>query len=137
MALGIAASAVQLPMPAPVEKWFDLLGAAAAPCALFAIGLFLSDQSVKSGLVEAGMATVIKLVLQPLLVLLILPWFVDLQSIGGRVAILMAALPSAANAFVLACQFGISVEQNSAAVLISTAFSVVTVSALLVMLRVS
>lgn len=137
MALGIAASAVQLPMPTPVEKWLDLLGAAAAPCALFAIGLFLSDQSVRSGLVEAGMATVIKLVLQPLLILLILPFFLDLQSIAGRIAILMAALPSAANAFVLACQFGISVEQNSAAVLISTAFSVITVSALLVWLRVA
>ena len=137
MALGIAASAVQLPMPSPVEKWLDLLGAAAAPCALFAIGLFLSDQSVRSGLVEAGMATVIKLVLQPLLILLILPFFLDLQSIAGRIAILMAALPSAANAFVLACQFGISVEQNSAAVLISTAFSVITVSALLVWLRVA
>jgi predicted permease len=49
----------------------------------------------------------------------------------------MAALPSAANAFVLACQFGISVEQNSAAVLISTVFSVITVSALLVWLGVA
>ncbi len=83
------------------------------------------------------MATVIKLLLQPLLMLLILPSFVDLQSIAGRIAILMAALPSAANAFVLACQFGISVEQNSAAVLISTAFSVITVSALLVWLSVA
>jgi predicted permease len=137
MALGVAVSAVQLPIPTPVEKWLDLLGAAAAPCALFAIGLFLSDQSVRSGLVEAGMASVIKLVLQPLLVLLILPFFVDLRSVAGQVAILMAALPSAANAFVLARQFGISVEQNSATVLVSTGFSVITVSALLVWLRVS
>ena len=66
-----------------------------------------------------------------------LPFFVDLQSTAGRIAILMAALPSAANAFVLACQFGISVEQNSAAVLLSTAFSVITVSALLVWLSVA
>ena len=43
----------------------------------------------------------------------------------------------AANAFVLAKQFQISVEQNTASVLLSTAFSVVTVSALLVWLRVS
>ena len=55
----------------------------------------------------------------------------------GKVALLMAALPTAANAFVLAKQFDIAVEQNSASVLLSTAFSVVTVSALLVLLRVS
>ena len=112
-------------------------GAAAAPCALFAIGLFLSDKSVKSGLAEAGLATLIKLLLQPLLALAVLPFFVDLQSVPGKVALLMAALPTAANAFVLAKQFDISIEQNTAAVLLSTAFSVITVSALLVWLRVS
>jgi predicted permease len=137
IALGIAASGIGLPIPIPVEKWLDLMGAAAAPCALFAIGLFLSDKSIKSGLAEAGLATLIKLLLQPLLAALILPMFIDLGSVAGRVALLMAALPTAANAFVLAKQFDISVEQNTASVLLSTAFSVVTVSALLVWLRVS
>jgi predicted permease len=137
IALGIAASWVGLPIPVPVEKWLDLMGAAAAPCALFAIGLFLSDKSIKSGLAEAGLATLIKLLLQPLAALLILPFFVPIDSIAGKVALLMAALPTAANAFVLAKQFDVSVEQNTASVLLSTAFSVVTVSALLVWLRVT
>jgi len=137
IALGIVVSAAGLPMPTPVEKWLDLLGAAAAPCALFAIGLFLSDKSVKSGLAEASLATLVKMVIQPLLAMAVLPLFVDLQSVPGKVALLMAALPTAANAFVLAKQFDIQVEQNSASILLSTAFSVVSVSALLVMLRVS
>jgi malonate transporter len=137
IALGIAYSGSGLSLPVPVEKWIDLLGAAAAPCALFAIGLFLSDKSVKSGLLEAGAMTVIKLLLQPALAFLILPFFVDLNSVAGKVAMLMAALPTAANAFVLAKQFDISVEQNTATVLLSTGFSVVTVSALLVWLRVT
>ena len=137
IALGIVVSAIGVPVPVPVEKWMDLMGAAAAPCALFAIGLFLADKSIKSGLAEAGLATLIKLLLQPLLAAAILPLFVDLQSVAGKVALLMAALPTAANAFVLAKQFDVSVEQNTAAVLLSTAFSVITVSALLVWLRVS
>jgi predicted permease len=134
---GIAYSALALPLPTPVEKWLDLLGAAASPCALFAIGLFLSDKSVRSGFAEAGLATLIKLLLQPLLAVCVLPFFVDLNSVPGQVALLMAALPTAANAFVLAKQFDIQVEQNTASVLLSTAFSVVTVSALLVWLRVT
>jgi malonate transporter len=137
IALGIVVSAIGLPIPTPVEKWLDLLGAAAGPCALFAIGLFLSDKSIRSGLAEAGLSTLIKLLLQPLLAILVLPFFVDLNSVAGKVALLMAALPTAANAFVLAKQFDISVEQNTAAVLLSTGFSVVTVSALLVWLRIS
>lgn len=137
IALGIAVSAVGLPIPTPVEKWLDLLGAAAAPCALFAIGLFLSDKSVRSGLAEASLAALVKLLVQPLLALAVLPLFVDLGSVPGKVALLMASLPTAANAFVLAKQFDLQVEQNSASILLSTAFSVITVSALLVMLRVS
>jgi malonate transporter len=101
IALGLVVSAIGLPLPTPVEKWLDLLGAAAAPCALFAIGLFLSDKSIKSGLAEAGLATLIKLLLQPLLAVLVLPFFVDLGSVAGKVALLMASLPTAANAFVL------------------------------------
>jgi predicted permease len=135
IAAGMAYSGLALPLPTPVEKWIDLLGAAAAPCALFAIGLFLSDKSVRSGLAEAGLATVIKLLLQPLLAACVLPFFVDLKSVPGQVALLMASLPTAANAFVLAKQFEVQVEQNTASVLLSTGFSVVTVSALLVWLN--
>jgi predicted permease len=141
---GIIWSGLALPLPAPVEKWLDLLGAAASPCALFAIGLFLSDkpvshtgQSVRHGLAEAGLATVIKLLLQPLLAAVVLPWFIDLKSVTGQAALVMASLPTAANAFVLAKQFDIHVEQNTASVLLSTGFSVLTVSALLVWLRVT
>ena len=137
IAAGIVYSGLALPLPTPVEKWIDLLGAAASPCALFAIGLFLSDKSVRSGLAEAGLATLIKLLLQPLLAACVLPLFVDLRTVPGQVALLMASLPTAANAFVLAKQFDIQVEQNTASVLLSTAFSVVTVSALLVWLRVA
>jgi hypothetical protein len=137
IAFGLLWSAAGVPVPTPVEKWIDLLGAAAAPCALFAIGLFLSDKSVRSGIVEAGIVTLIKMVLQPLLAILMLPAFVALDSVAGKVALLMAALPTAANAFVLAKQFDIAVEQNTASILFSTAFSVVTVSALLVWLRVT
>ncbi len=137
IAAGIAWSGLALPLPTPVEKWIDLLGAAASPCALFAIGLFLSDKSVRSGLAEAGLATLIKLLLQPLLAAVVLPFFIDLKTVPGQVALLMASLPTAANAFVLAKQFDVQVEQNTASVLLSTGFSVVTVSALLVWLRVS
>jgi malonate transporter len=120
-----------------VEKWLDLLGAAAAPCALFAIGLFLCDKPVRSGLAEASLATVIKLLLQPLLAACVLPLFVDLKSVPGQAALILAALATGANAFVLAKQFDIAVEQNTAAVLLSTVLSVFTVSALLVWLHVS
>ena len=134
--LGLAWSAVGIPMPVPLDKGIELLGAAAAPCALFAIGLFISDKSVRGGLAEAGLATIVKLLLQPALAVVLVPFFVDATSVGGKVLILMAALPTASNAFVIAKQFEISVEQNTASILLTTALSVVTVSFVLVWLRI-
>ncbi|MBM3643629.1 MAG: AEC family transporter [Alphaproteobacteria bacterium] len=133
---GLAASWIGLKLPGPIDRFFELMGAAAAPCALFAIGLFLADKAIGSGVAEAGLVTLNKLLLQPLLAFLILPFFVPLDSVAGKVGLLMAALPTAANAFVLAKQYEISVEENTAAVLLSTAISVITVSALLVWMRV-
>lgn len=137
IALGLVVSAFGIDMPVPVAKFIELMGAAASPCALFAIGLFLADKSIRQGLVEAGLATIIKLLLQPLLAAVVLPFFVDLQSVPGKAALVMASLPTAANAFVLAKQFDVAVEQNTASVLLSTLFSVLTVSAVLVWLRVT
>ena len=69
----------------------------------------------RSGLAEASLATVVKLLVQPALALLVLPYFVDVSSVPGKVALLMAALPTAANAFVLAKQFDLQVERVSSA----------------------
>jgi predicted permease len=144
IAAGLVWSGLALPLPTPVERWLDLLGVAAAPCALFAVGLLLSDkplsdsgQSIRSGLAEASLATAIKLLLQPLLAGCVLPLFVDPRSVPGQAALILAALPTGANAFVLAKQFDIAVEQNTAAVLLSTMLSVITVSTLLVWLHIT
>src|SRR5690348_12686764 len=91
IALGLVVSALGIEIPVPALEFVDLLGAAAAPCALFAIGLFLADKSIRRGLLDAGLATLIKLMLQPLLAAMLLSLFVDLHSVPGKVALLMAA----------------------------------------------
>ena len=90
LAVGLVWSGLALPLPTPLEKWLDLLGVAAAPCALFAIGLFLSDKPLRSGLAEASLATVIKLLLQPLLAACVLPLFVDPRSVPGQAALILS-----------------------------------------------
>jgi predicted permease len=133
--LGGIVSALELKVPAPIQRFLELIGAAAAPCALFAIGLFLSDTSVRANLREVGLATIAKVLLQPLVALSIVPWFLPLDSVWAQAALLMATLPTASNAFVLAKQYDIFVEETSSTVLLSTMLSVFTVSAMLVWLR--
>ena len=54
----------------PVERFATLLAAAAGPCALFAIGLFVSQLSIRAGVRASWQTTVLKLVLHP-----IPPWY--------------------------------------------------------------
>ncbi|MBV9835506.1 MAG: AEC family transporter [Alphaproteobacteria bacterium] len=128
-------SALGIKLPVPIQRFLELIGAAAAPCALFAIGLFLSHTSIRANLREVGLATISKVLLQPLVALSIVPWFLPLDSVWAQAALLMATLPTASNAFVLAKQYDVFVEETSTTVLLSTLLSVFTVSAMLVWLR--
>jgi len=67
----------------------------------------------------------------PALVALMAIWVFELPAVWASVAILQAALPIAANVYVLAQRYERRPEQISTAIFISTAASVVTISVLI------
>lgn len=136
VALGMAVSALAIPVPDPVQRFLDLLSGAAGPCALFAIGHFLSDQGLPREWREVALATIGKVVLQPALALALLAVAPPMEEMWAKSALLLAALPSAANVFVLAKDHDRFVAGASATILLSTIASVFTVSALVVVLRI-
>ena len=62
---GIAVSAAGIALPAAIENFCALVGSAASPCALFAIGLFLVGKPVAGDLREVGAICLLKLMMQP------------------------------------------------------------------------
>ena len=60
-----------------------------------------------------------------------LSFFGDFDPLWVYTAVLLAALPTATNVFVIAQQYGVWVERASATILLSTMLSVVTVTLLL------
>ena len=133
-ALGMGVAGFELALPQPLVNFLDLIGKAAAPCALFAIGLFLVGKSLTTGAGEVGLAVVVKLVLQPAVAWLLALVFLEPGSIWFNSAILLAALPTAANAFVLARQYDLFTARASGIILLTTVLSVFTLSALIVVL---
>ena len=121
-------------LPLALAKFCDLLSAAAGPCALFAIGLFISSQTLGRHVGEASLITGIKLIVHPLVAWLLVTVF-RVEPLWATVAILMAALPAGVNCFVLAQRYNVYVATTSATILLSTGLSVVTVSLLLVLMR--
>ncbi|MFN9970831.1 MAG: AEC family transporter, partial [Phycisphaerae bacterium] len=80
---------------------------------------------------EIPVLLAIKLILHPLLVWAVLSATGDFPPVWTMVAILMAALPPALNVFVLANQYQTYVARASTAILVGTAVSAATVTALL------
>ncbi|MBR9841693.1 MAG: AEC family transporter [Rhodobacteraceae bacterium] len=124
---GLAWSALEIPIPAPLNEFLAILGGAATPGALFAIGASLATKSAERAEVALWLSFC-KLVLHPAFVaigaLVLFP--VDTYSAG--VIISAAALPVAGNVYMLAQHYNVAPHRASAAILFSTAISILTVS---------
>lgn len=126
--LGLTVSALDFPVPKPVGQFLGILGAAATPGALFAIGASLATKSAERVAV-AGWLSFCKLVLHPAAIAFTALYVFDVEPYAAGVMITAAALPVAGNVYILAAHFGIAPTRVSASILISTAISIFTVSA--------
>ena len=130
--LGIAWGATGLDLPGPVAEVMTLLGAAATPCALFAIGASLAGRSAERVEVAAWLS-VSKLVLHPAAVA-VACWLFGVTGYAAGVMIAAAALPVAGNVFILAQHYRVAPQRVSTAILLSTAASVLTVTAVIALI---
>jgi malonate transporter len=134
-AVGVAAAYLQVRPPLPVERLLEYLSAAAAPCALFAMGVTLALRPLKRVPHELAPIAVLKLILHPLVCYLVLSWVGNFSDVWLFSAVLLAALPTATNVFVLAQQYHVWVERASASILLTTCISVATVTGLLYLIK--
>ena len=127
-ALGVSSAAVHFQPPVAVERLIQFLQNAAAPSALFALGVTVALRPLRKMPWEIPPLAVVKLVLHPVLVFVLLSLFGPFNQIWIGTAVLMAALPPALNVFVFARQYDCWVEQASSAVLVGTMVSVLTLT---------
>lgn len=127
IALGLAFSAASVPIPDVANDFLGLLGAAATPGALFAIGASLAGKSAERMSV-AGWLSFCKLVLHPAAVALAALVLFPVAPFDAAVMIAASSLPVAGNVYILAQHYGVAPQRVSASILISTAISIVTVS---------
>lgn len=125
--LGLTWSGLQIPIPGPLNEFVILLGDAATPGALFAIGASLASKSAERIFV-AGWLSFCKLVLHPAAVAVSALLIFPVEPYAAGVMIAAAALPVAGNVYMLAQHYGIAPHRVSSTILITTALSIVTVS---------
>jgi len=133
--LGVVFAGLQIRPPTAIDKVLDYLANAAAPCALFTLGVTVALRPLTSVPPEMPVLVGIKLILHPLIAWLLLSAVGGFEPVWVYTAVLMAALPPALNAYVMARQYEVYIEQSSAGILVGTLASVVTVTALLYMIQ--
>ncbi|MEX3313890.1 AEC family transporter [Sulfitobacter sp. PS-8MA] len=125
--LGFLWSGFEIPIPVPLNEFLAILGGAATPGALFAIGASLASKSAER-IEIAGWLSFCKLVLHPLFVAFAALLLFGVDPYKAGVIIAAASLPVAGNVYMLAQHYGVAPQRVSAAILVSTTVSIVTVS---------
>lgn len=131
---GLLVSAFGWALPGPILQFTTLLGAAASPCALVTIGLFLSQGSSTQHRGTVWRIVSLKLIIHPLLAFILVSWVFDVPPMWAAAAILLAALPVGTGPFMVAKLYNREPAITSEATLLSTVLSVVTVSILVALL---
>ena len=130
MTLGLIWSAAKLPIPAPMNDFLSILGGAATPGALFAIGASLASKSAER-LQIAGWLSLCKLILHPAIVAVSAIYIFNVEPFGAAMIIACAAMPVAGNIYMLAQHYGVAPQRVSAAILVSTTLSILTLTAVI------
>jgi malonate transporter len=130
-AAGALVAALHLRLPVAVDRTLLFLQNAAAPTALFVLGVTVALRPFDRVPWEVPGVIVIKLLIHPLIVFGLMLVFGPFAQPWAATAVLMAALPPALNVFVMARQNNTWIEPASVAVLIGTFASVVTLTSVM------
>jgi len=123
--VGLAWRITGAPLPDLVMRLVDALAATAGPVALFAMGLSLRRFGISGNVRPALALSALKLFLMPGL-MLGLVWLLGLPPLTAKVAVVIAALPSGINSYLIAVQFNTGQALASNQMTIATASAVVT-----------
>jgi hypothetical protein len=134
LAVGLAVNLTGLALPAPVDHMAELLGRAAVPTALFAMGASLAGYSFLGDVPPALALSSLKLVVHPAIVWVMAVHVLGIEGIQAPVAVTMAAMPAGVNVYLFGARYQAAPDVAARTVLLTSLLSVATLSLLLVLL---
>lgn len=125
-----------LDLAAPVERFAAMLGGAASPAALVAIGLFLAERPVAEAIRNRSVLalTAAKLILHPMITAIIAYPLLRMDIFPAAMAIAIAALPTGTGPFMVAGFYARDGKVTSGTVLVTTLLSTLTLTMILALI---
>ncbi|MFG1809097.1 AEC family transporter [Streptomyces sp. NPDC049040] len=117
-------------LPGELTSTLHLLGGAAVPTALFALGMSLNARTRPSpaGRTERRVLVTLKVAVQPLVAYVLARYGVGLHGHALFAVVMCAGLPTAQNAFIYASEYGLDTDLPRDTVLLSTLLSMASLS---------
>ncbi|MDB5830398.1 MAG: transporter [Caballeronia sp.] len=125
---GWLCSGAGLTISGGADTFLKLLGAAASPCALVALGLFLAGKSEGGAAKTTTMLVLAKLTAQPLLTWWLAFHVFALPVLWAKTAVILSALPTGTGPFMLAEFYKREAAVTSSTILFSTVISLITIT---------
>lgn len=131
--LGVLFTLFSVRLPEEVLRPLDILGAAAAPTALFALGMALHVPDGRPDLRRPELSLVVaaKIVLQPVVAYLVGRYLFHLDAAALIAVTIFAGLPTAQNTFIYATQYNVPNGLSRDAVLVTSVLSLLSLSLIL------
>lgn len=123
--VGTAWGAAGIPLPGIAERTLDLVGQAAIPLSLIALGMGLAEFGVREGWQRSAAICAVKLALHPLAVWA-LARALSLPPLETQAVVMLASLPVGANVYLMAREFGALGGPVAASLVVSTAAAALT-----------
>ncbi len=129
--LGFIVNLAGVTLPGPVDRFAELLGGAAIPCALFAMGASLARYPLTGEVRQAIIPIVLKLVVHPLIVWTLAVPILGLDGPWVPVVVTLSGMPSGVMVYMFAARYDAAPEVAARTVFLSTLCSMGTISVLL------
>ena len=110
-----------------VKRALEFISGSAAPCALFAAGIILSQKIEQTELKVSNLIIGFKIFLHPLVAILIIWNLNEIEFSISETTIMVAAAPVGLMALVFSTQYNVNPNAITRALLISTLFSIISI----------
>lgn len=125
---GVTLNLSGLHLPKVIEDATSMLVQAVLPTALFGLGAALTQYRIKKAVLPAAAMTAIKTIMHPFLAWLLLVPILGVPHEISRAVVLLAAMPSGINAYIFATYFNRALDVATSTILLSTLFSIFSIS---------
>ena len=125
--IGLLIIIFEIKLPITISRSIDFISESAAPCALFAAGIILSQRLEKTQIKISYLIVTFKVILHPILAIILIWNLNKIDFSVSETTIMVASAPVGLMALIFSTQYGVNPNPITRALLITTILSIVII----------